>query len=480
MTSGCGLASFRDPDGCLYSLESRILRRVSAPAVPVLREFLETSTAREFLNSRSLVHTSEVADHEALALSAELLSRDEGEAYAQSRLFEHERVWFPSYAYEWPPEMLYAAGELTVDLAEAALKEGFGLKDATPYNVLFSGPKAVFVDVLSFEKRDPGDPQWLPYAQFVRMFVLPLLMNKVFGIPTEATFLSHRDGLQPEDVYRHLSVVNRIRPLFLSTVSIPTWLTKRVNPDDKELYAPKRLMEPEKARFILKRRLKSARNLLHRVKPGGERSSNWSAYLKNLSYAPEDFEAKAKLVTRYAAELGPKTVLDVGCNTGHFSEIAANAGAQVVAIDLDPVSVGMTWQRASTKNLNILPLVVNLARPSPSTGWRNAEYPSFLDRATGSFDMILMLAVLHHLLVTERIPLPEVVDLAAALTNRYLVIEYVAREDAMFQRLTRGRESLHAGFTQEAFEAACARRFSLVEKNPVKGSLRWLYLLQKR
>src|SRR5207248_8367298 len=172
----------------------------------------------------------------------------------------------------------------------------------------------------------------------------------------------------------------------------------------------------------------------------GERDSIWSSYISNLSYSSEDFREKSELVRTWASDLRPSTVLDVGCNTGHFSEIAAKSGARVVGIDLDPVAVGLTWRRAMAGDLDILPLVINLARPSPATGWRNAEYPSFLQRATGSFDMIMMLAVLHHLLVTDRIPLIEIVDLCAELTNRHLVMEYVSKDDPLFQQLTRGRD----------------------------------------
>jgi len=218
---------------------------------------------------------------------------------------------------------------------------------------------------------------------------------------------------------------------------------------------------------------------LHRVKPREKRNSLWSSYLNNLSYSTEDFREKAELVRRWVSEARPGAVLDIGCNTGHFSEIAAKSGARVVGIDLDPVAVGQTWQRATAGGLDILPLVVNLARPSPATGWRNAEYPSFLERASGSFDMVMMLAVLHHLLVTDRIPLSEVIDLCAELTTSYLVLEYVSKDDALFQQLTRGREYLHADFTQESFETVCQQRFKLVEKHPVKGNLRWLYLFRK-
>src|SRR5205085_9707023 len=129
------------------------------------------------------------------------------------------------------------------------------------------------------------------------------------------------------------------------------------------------------------------------------------------------------------AELKPRRVLDVGCNTGHFSALAARARARVVAVDYDPCVVGQAWRRAQSEGLDILPLVCNLARPTPATGWRNHECPSFLDRARGSFDAVLTLAVLHHMLVTERIPRTEIVSLAAEMTTDALVIELVAPAD---------------------------------------------------
>jgi hypothetical protein len=85
---------------------------------------------------------------------------------AERGILEHSKVDFPSFPYEWPPEMLHAAGVLTLELAQAALDDGMGLKDASPYNV-FQGPNPVFVDVLSFERRDPRDFTWLAYGQLI-------------------------------------------------------------------------------------------------------------------------------------------------------------------------------------------------------------------------------------------------------------------------------------------------------------------------
>lgn len=474
------LASFRDPAGSLFTCGSRIFRNVSEDGFSILTKFLASPTGEALVTSGRLVGTRQVSTDQIQSLANLHAASAVGSNTLAGHLVEHDRLWFPSYPYEWPDEMLLAAGELTIDVAEAATSDAFGLKDATPYNVLFQGPTPVFVDVLSFEKRDPCDPTWLPYAQFLRMFVFPLLMSREFGMRADQVFVSSAAGLEPDDVYAHFSLLKRLRPPILTEVSIPTWLSKRAKNKPGDLYVPKRLADPEKAQFILKSQLRRLRKLLRRASAAQNRPSTWSNYMKTLSYTGEEFQQKAGTVQQWLAELKPKAVLDVGCNTGHFSALAASNGARVVAIDVDPVVVGKAWRRAAAEKLDVLPLVVNLARPTPATGWRNSEHPSFLDRATGSFDMVLMLAVLHHLLVTERIPLCQILDLAAELTTSHLIVEYVAKEDEMFQRITRGREALHADFTQEAFEIACQQRFRVLRKQPVKGTLRSLYLLEKQ
>jgi hypothetical protein len=174
--------------------------------------------------------------------------------------------------------------------------------------------------------------------------------------------------------------------------------------------------------------------------------------------------------------------LSAGCptaNTGLFSLIAARNGASVVALDYDPVVVGEVWRQAQAARLPVLPLVVDLTRPTPGMGWRNRECTGFLERARGHFDAVLMLAVIHHMLVTERVPLVEILDLAADLTRDIVVIEFVAPDDTMFRRLTRGREELHKDLTPAVFEAGCRRHFDIVRVQHLEGTRRWLYLLRK-
>ncbi|HUI57775.1 MAG TPA: class I SAM-dependent methyltransferase [Bryobacteraceae bacterium] len=478
MTEAAPAASFRDPNGAVFGSRGRTFRILNAAGVDESRAFLASPIAAKWAASGRLIPAT-MLDRGAQSTlledprAAELFARINGNA-----ILEHDRIPFPSFPYEWPPEMLHAAARLTLDLAIDLLPEHFGLKDATPYNVLFRGPDPVFVDLLSIERRAPGDPIWLAYAQFVRTFLLPLAANRHLGIALDQLLFTRRDGIEPEEVYGWLGPLQRLRRPFLSLVSLPVWL-KRL--DDASIYRQKLLPDAERAQFILRSLLKRLRRTLVSPTPKPAASS-WTGYMQagNNNYSAEKFQAKDRFLAECLAHYSPQRVLDVGCNTGHFSLMAARSDASVVAIDYDPAVVGALWRKSAAERLNVLPLVVNLARPTPAAGWRNREWPSFLDRARGHFDAVLMLAIIHHLLVTERIPLDEIVDLAAELTTGLLVIEFVSPEDSMFRRLVRGREELYRHLTPQAFERSCQRRFEIVRTQHLESETRWLYVMRRR
>ncbi len=464
MTRG---ASFRDPGGRVVIRDGRVFREVTSPGLACLDAAVNSPAVRAEIERGRFVRT-------------EVLTRD-----ASGATLEHEAIPFPSFPYEWPPEMLYEAGALSIELALTLAEEGRGLKDATPFNVLYRGATPVFVDLLSVEQRDPRDPLWLARAQFIRTFILPLAAERDFGIPLGQS-LMQRDGIEPEAFYRLLSPRGRLRPKYLPLVSMPVWLGARKNRDDPSIYRPQKVDDREKAAYIFRRGLLALRKALDRFAPGGRRASRWSEYMAaDCSYTPEQFKEKEAFVAEaFRQDLSgatPRRVLDVGANTGHFSRMAARAGASVVAIDGDSAVAAEIWRQASAEKLDILPLVVNLAQPTPPTGWRNLECPSFLDRAcVGGFDMVLMLAVIHHMLATERIPLPEIIGLAADLTTQFALIEFVDCEDPMFRRLSRGRDELYAHLHADLFEECVAARFDIVRQRAITGSKRTLYVLRKK
>lgn len=473
-------ASFRDPAGQLFRFPGHIVRAVLPDGLPDLNAFLASAAARKFTASGNLVRTEVLSPEQLGDAIGAGNAQSLGAAFPAATFLEHESIAFPSFPYEWPPEMLHAAASLTLDLAESLLEENLGLKDGTPYNVLFRGSRPVFVDVISAERREPGDATWLPYAQFVRTFLLPLAVADRLGLPLDQSLLGRRDGLEPEDVYRMCGALRKLQSPFLTLVTLPTWLGARQDPDDHSVYQKKLHDDPEKARYILRSLLDGLRKSLAKVEPRAGKRSAWSEYMAaDNNYSSEHFAAKQAFVESALKEFQPRRVLDVGANTGHFSALAARSGASVVALDYDPVCVGEIWRNAAAEKLDILPLVVHLARPTPATGWRNRECPGFLERARGGFDAVLLLAVIHHMLVTERIPLAEILALAAELSTGIVIAEYVDPQDSMFRRLTRGREHLHRDLNPQVFEAACRVHFDIVRSQQIEGTHRRLYLLRR-
>ena len=454
------LRSLRDPDGQLYEAEGRLIRRVLPSGANV---------AKSILGNVSLMESERLIDTVVV-----------GEEPGGGLVLEHRRVGFPSYPHEWSPEMLFEAGELTLHLARTELEQGLSLKDATPYNVLFEGARPVFVDFLSFEQRNPLDATWLPFAQFVRTFVMPLLAYRTLGLSLSSVFLSHRDGLEPEELYPMLGPIQKFLPPFFSLVTLPALVNRRKTRGQHVGLYQKRLVDsPDKAKFILDMVLRMLHRTLRKAGPRSTASrSKWSTYMKfDYPYSEQQLQQKERFVQNYLEKTKPKWLLDVGCNIGHFSRLAAQAGAEVVAVDSDADVVGRVFCMAKQDSLSILPLVIDLTRPSPALGWRNTEVHSFLHRAKGKFDGALLLAVVHHMMVGEGIPIEEIFSVLAEMSST-AVVEYVGPSDASFKFLLRGRSA--QDFGQERFESALAAHFRIEQKERVADSDRCLYWLERK
>jgi hypothetical protein len=395
----------------------------------------------------------------------QILSAESG----QAALLEHERIFFPTYPWEWTPGQWVQAASLTLDLCEEALDEGLILKDATPLNILFSGSRPIFVDVLSFERRDPHNPLWIAYAQYIRTFLLPLCAYVHLGWPLAAT-LQRRDGYVPADLAPFLPLFRRWRSPLRSLVTLPLLLEKKTH---GEVQRPQ--VSEELSAFAIRRLLRSTRKTLLSLAPSA-RKSRWSEYTQTAAhYKSSDHETKQAFVRSALESIQPARVLDVGANTGVYSRIAAESGADVVAWDTDVQAADFNWQIAQRQGLSILPLIADFARPTPAVGWQNRESASLLDRVKGNFDCVLMLGVLHHLLVTDQIPLPAIFEQLREISKRWAIIEWIPKEDSQFDELCRGRQELYSHLSEEYFVQTLSKRFAVRNRNQLpNGRTLWL------
>jgi hypothetical protein len=277
----------------------------------------------------------------------------------------HPRVPVPTYPWEWTPSQWLTAADLTLSLCEEALSEGWVLKDATPLNILFVGPRPVLVDVLSFEPWN-GSNLWLAYGQFVRTFVLPLLMNRLLGWPL-ALSLFKRDGYEPAELYPALGGLQRLGRAALWTITIPALIERR-NPD-APTKKPAPAKDPELALHVLKRSLASLRKLVRRAMPAGSQS-NWSRYEATRShYTSNQSNQKLDWVRNVLEDLQPARVLDVGANTGEFSALAAEKGARVIALERDAAAPSRPSMPTS-RGLHRPSVGRTANRPRSSSAWK--------------------------------------------------------------------------------------------------------------
>jgi len=461
--------SFRDPDATLVEHDGRLIRAVRGHALESFRRMLEDPVVRRWMDEGRLVRTRPLARIETPPQFADF----DGEC------FEHERIPFVGQPAEWAPEMLAAAGSLTLQLSRALLPRGWQLKDATPANVLFRNSEPVFVDLPSIVERDAGSYLWVARHQFETTFLLPLIAAAEAGLPIAWTLQNPVAGLSHEALAGILGARRWLKPGLWRPVALPAALAARGTAAGGSAAAMRSTSE-ERARFTLERSLKGLEKQLGRcTRRLAKRSSHWRRYTATRRhYGSADLEAKRSFVADAIAGTRPRRTLDIGANTGEFSEIAAAQG-EVVALDIDERSVAAIWDRARTKRLPILPLVGNFGRPTPALGWRNRELESLLGRAAGSFDLVLMLAVVHHLRVTEGVPVAEQFDAVAAITRRHLLVEYVPVTDPMFAAIARGREPLYGDCLRAEFEATLLQRFQIERKHELPNG-RVLYLARKR
>lgn len=448
--------TFRDPSGSVRIEADRVVRSIREGAIIPTLEFI-----------RSEFYLGAVARGDLIASAVERTP-------AGLNLI-HPRLEIASYPWEWTPSQWLAAAELTIELGREAIAAGWILKDATPLNILFVGSRPIFVDVLSFERRDPASAIWLAYGQFVRTFLLPLVMHKAMGRPLALTMLK-RDGYEPKEVYRSLSWRKRLSRAALWPITLPTWLEGKSGATKPKPPAGK--ADPELTRHILNRTLAGLRRQTRRTVSASP-DSQWLGYQANLThYSALEGQAKHHWIRKTMVSLAPHAVLDLGANTGEYSALAAACGARVVAIERDAAAAEQLFRMSRQSGLTIQTIQADIARPTPAVGWNNKESVGLLQRLNGNFDLVMMLAMIHHLILMEQIPLAEIVALCYRLTRRYLILEWVPATDPMYQSLMRGRDDLYGKLTIDDLFAACAGYFDLTTQETL-GNGRVLLLFEK-
>jgi len=453
--------SFRDRDGRVYHVDARIIRGLSVAALADFETLRSKKFYGRFLERGQLVASKDLAPEQVP------LPQDHKEQWAG--FIEHPRIPVISYPYEWTFGMLRDAALLQLDLVEAAILEDMTLKDATPYNIQFVGARPVFIDIPSFETMQAGTP-WAGYRQFCEMYLFPLMLQAYKGIAFQPLMRGSIDGVGVQTAARLFGLRDRFRSGVLSHVWLQSKLDRRYASTDRDVRT-----ELKSAGFhkeLILANLRKLRKLVSRLQWRGE-DSEWGAYEEFHNYSASDHALKESFIEECVAASGAACVWDIGCNTGQFSKIAARHAGQVLAMDLDHFAVERLYREIrSEEQRNVLTLVQNIVDPSPSWGWRNRERSDLRSRARP--DLVLCLALIHHVVISANIPLDEFIGWLAELTDQ-LVIEYVSRDDDKVKTLLRNKQDKYSDYSRERLEQALGRHFAIRRQQTLESGNRFLY-----
>lgn len=445
-------SSFRDPAGFIFWENGRVFRKINQEYFENFSLLKNSGLLDELQQRKLLVTHKEIGDF----------------------VLEPEVIPFVSYPYEWSFSQLKDAAILTLEIQKIALSRGMSLKDATAFNIQFLRGKPIHIDTLSFEKYQEGEP-WVAYRQFCEQFLAPLTLTVYTDVRLNQLLTSNLDGI-PLDLARKLLPTKAkfntgiLMHLFLHANSQKKHESKKTIDRKQGAIGKTSLLG------LIDSLERTTQNLVWKYPKMAWTDYGAEDYFE--SYTKNTLEAKKRLVDKYITSVKPNYLWDLGANTGTFSKIAAKKGIFTLLLDGDPTAIEQAYKQIKeTGEENILPLFLNLANPTPATGFENIERKSFFDRPKP--DMVLALALIHHLAIGNNLPLSRLSNFFGKLAPR-LIIEFVPKDDPQTQRLLASREDIFPDYSKRGFENEFSKVFKIENETALPNSKRIVYLMTKK
>jgi ribosomal protein L11 methylase PrmA len=445
--------SFRDPASRVVLDGDKVIRLLDERGLQGWRALAETEYFKDAVAAGRIIGAVEV---EAPPGSAGAL--------------EHPRLELISYPYEWTFSMLKDAALLQLDLLEGAINAGLTIKDSTPYNIQFSNGRPIFIDIGSFEAYRQGEP-WIGYRQFTRQFLFPLMLRAWVGVPFQPWLRGDIEGPTPAQMARLLGGKKRFNSGALLHVRLQARMESRMS--DRAVRED--LKTAGFSSELILANVKKLRSLVTSLE-WQHSVEGWSDY-GSCTHVSRDRDAKSVFLETAIERVGPRRVLDLGANDGHFSAIAANAGAHAIAVDGDEAVLDDLYRRSIGQSLSVV--VTDLGNPSPSQGWASVERSGIVERARP--DLVVAYGLIHHLIYSASIPPHEVLRWLRSFGTP-VVVEFVGPSDEMVGKLVGNKlpDELHRGREEGEFRAMAGELFEVKSEQTLESNTRVLFDLEPR
>ncbi len=441
-------SSFRDPDAKVFLKDGEIYRRISKNYAKTFEKFINSGLYEKLLSENLIIEHTQIESDDLI--------------------IKPKKV-FISYPWEWCFSQLKDAALATLKIQKIALEYNMSLKDATPYNIQFLKNKPLLIDTSSFE--DFKEKPWVAYRQFCENFLSPLVLIAYTDLSLSSLFLGNINGISLALASKLLPLKTRFNPNLLWHIHIHSKMQNKYS-ENKTKYDVK----------ISKNQLLNIIDNLYDTVLGinlKKYKTEWQEYYSNTNYTEDSFGTKKEIITCFKNKINPKTVWDFGSNTGIFSRIFSKEGIDVTAFDIDHLAIEKNYLTAKENGEeNIFPLIFDISNPSPALGFNNEERKTLTQRAQ-NVDLILALALIHHLRITYSIPFSYIAKYFAEI-SKYLIIEFVDKKDSKIQTMLLNREDIFDDYTKENFEKEFGEFYQILEIKPIDGTKRTLYLMERK
>jgi len=448
-------ASYRDPSGFVFQVNGIYYRQVNQPYAEDYEKLMSSGLYATLVRNKWLIEHQEIPTDPAASANG-------------YKTLLPAQINLLSYPYEWCFTQLRDAALLTLSILTQSVGQGMILKDASPYNIQFVNGKPLFIDTLSFENYDAGRP-WVAYRQFCECFLFPLYLEHYCGIGIGKILTAWPDGIPVPTTARMLPRKSRFNPGALMHVHLQNMVKPAPGKSERSSFSQEKLT----------RLIQHLESIIKKLKPLPAAHSTWSNYYQETILSSRYLDEKQRLFRDFMTGLPFRTAIDMGANDGVFSLILAERPeTSITAIDADGACIDRLYNTLREKKIsNILPLCIDLLHPSPAIGFRNRERPAFNDRAGA--DLVVALALIHHLVLSANIPLRDIPGYFATMTTGWLIIEFVPVEDEKAQELIRNKDRWHQPYDAPSFEQYFGEYFSIGKKSRIPGTERTLYLMKK-
>jgi len=448
--------SYKDPAGFVLKKENGYYRYVSHEYAGAFEHFIQSGLYQILVDQNLLVPHLEVKQN--------IHSKD-----YYTILFP-EQIPLTSYPYEWTYSQWQEMAINYLKINTIALEHGMILKDASPYNFAFYKGKCLLLDTTSFTFYSNGKP-WIAYRQFCEEILSPLALMHYKDSSWAGLYSSHISGLPLSFVSKELPLKTWLNSSCLLHIHLHARFQKKKK---RNIHSGTGFTQ-EKLITLLQLLRK---NIIAWQCPLSNYSI-WNNYYKNDIADERYLNDKTNIISEWLSKLQPFVAIDIGANTGKFSFIAAGLCKQVIAVENDLVCVEKIQEQIKEKEYkNITTIVADITEPSPGLGWENKEKKALLERLAG--DMVMMLAIVHHLCISKNVPLQFIPKLAASITTRYAIIEFIPKEDSKVKLLLANREDIFRDYTEENFIKNFQNYFKLIQIHQCEASSRKLFLWEKK